>query len=139
MWEARAAGADAVLLIAAILSDEDLATLSEVAEALGMDILWEVHNLEELRRLGRFRPRLVGINNRNLKTFEVTLETTKRLIPEVDSSALIVSESGFFKGADIAMMREWGVHAFLIGESLMRAPDPGAALAALIAEGKDMR
>jgi indole-3-glycerol phosphate synthase len=140
VWEARAAGADAILLIlAAIPSDEELQRLAREAESLGMDVLWEVHEPDELRRLIPLRPKLVGINNRSLRTFEVTLETTRRLLPEVPGDALAVSESGFSRRDELETMREWGVHAFLIGESLMRAPDPGAALAELLRPAKEAR
>ncbi|MBN1444028.1 MAG: indole-3-glycerol phosphate synthase TrpC [Planctomycetes bacterium] len=136
VWEARAAGADAVLLIAAILKDGELEDLGELAGDLGMDVLYEVHDREELRRVARLGPRLVGINNRNLKTFEVDLETTRRLLPKAPAGAIVVSESGMLRAEDISVMRGWGVSAFLIGESLMRAEDPGAALAGLIAASR---
>jgi len=135
VWEARAAGADAILLILAALEDSELRELSDLADHLDMDVLWEVHNLDELRRLNTLGPRVVGINNRDLKTFDVSLETTKRLLPEVPDGALVVSESGFFEHSELEMMGGWGVDAFLIGESLMRSPDPGLALRDLIAGG----
>lgn len=135
VWEARAAGADAVLLIVAALEDDALRRLSEEARALAMDVLWEVHDLEEARRLGPFAPSIVGVNNRDLRTFEVDLETTRRILPELPPGVLCISESGFSERGEIDRAREWGVDAFLVGESLMRAPDPGSALAELLAGG----
>lgn len=133
VWEARAAGADAVLLIlAAVPGDGDIGRLAAEVEGLGMDVLWEVHDLAELRRLVPREPRLVGINNRDLKTFEVSLETTRRLLPEVPRDAIVVSESGFSRRRELEEMARWGVGAFLIGESLLRAPDPGEALRDLL-------
>lgn len=136
VWEARAAGADAVLLILAALGDDQLDRLRAVTEALGMEVLWEVHDLEELRRVQKFSPRLVGVNNRDLTTFEVSLETTRRLIPDMPREALVVSESGFFERHELEMMRTWGAHGFLIGESLMRAADPADAVASLVGGGR---
>lgn len=135
LWEARAAGADAVLLIAAALPDDVLLSLSEEAAALEMEVLWEVHDQGELDRVKQFSPQLVGINNRDLRTFEVNLETTRRLAPEVPEGAAVVSESGFFTREELVEVRRWGVDAFLIGESLLRAEDPGAALQALLEGG----
>ena len=132
VFEARAAGADAILLILAALSDEEAAPLAATADQLGMEILWEVHGLDELRRLAAFSPRIIGINNRDLKTFEVSLETTRSLLPEVPEGAVVISESGFFKREELEMMTGWGVDGFLIGEGLMRAENPGEALAGLL-------
>ena len=132
VFEARAAGADAILLILAALSDEEAEPLAAVAEQLGMDVLWEVHNIEEMHRVAGFSPAVVGINNRDLKTFEVSLETTRGLLPEVPADAVVISESGFFKREELEMMSGWGVDGFLIGEGLMRAEDPGAALRGLL-------
>jgi indole-3-glycerol phosphate synthase len=132
VWEARAAGADAILLILAALPDEVLAALAAQTTSLGMEVLWEVHQESELERLLALGPRIVGINNRDLRTFDVTLETTRKLLPKVPAGAVSVSESGFFKREELEMLRDWGVGAFLIGESLMRAPDPGEALRQLI-------
>lgn len=135
--EARVAGADAILLILAATTDGGLlAALAQEAESLGMEVLWEVHNRAELERLLPMNPTIVGINNRNLHTFEVSLETTRSLLPLVPESTVTVSESGFFKSMELKQMSEWGVNAFLIGESLMRASDPGAALTQLLA-GED--
>ena len=129
--EARALGADAILLIAACLSDMQMADLEAVALAYGMDVLVEVHDGDELDRALRLKTSLVGINNRNLRTFEVTLDTTLSLLPRVPSDRLLVTESGILARADVQRMRAAGVHAFLVGEAFMRAPSPGQALAAL--------
>jgi len=140
VWEARAAGADAILLIVAALPHDDAAQeLDRQARDLGLDVLWEVHDRQELDRLLRFQPRAVGINNRDLKTFEVSLETTIRLAPEIPAGVLKVSESGFSRREELDRLRAVGVDAFLVGETLMRAKDPGAALAELLGpqpEGK---
>lgn len=132
VFEARAAGADAILLILAALSDQEAEPLAAVAEELGMDVLWEVHNIEEMHRVAAFSPRVVGINNRDLKTFEVSLETTRGLLPEVPADAVVISESGFFVREELEMMSDWGVDGFLVGEGLMRAEDPGEALRGLL-------
>ena len=132
VFEARAAGADAILLILAALSDREAEPLASAAAELGMDVLWEVHDREEMRRLASFSPRVVGINNRDLKTFDVSLDTTRRLLPEVPGAAAVISESGFSRRDELEMMVGWGVDAFLVGEGLMRAEDPGAALSGLL-------
>lgn len=132
VFEARAAGADAILLILAALGDEEAEPLAATAAELGMEVLWEVHDLAEMKRLAAFSPGVVGINNRDLKTFEVSLETTRDLLPEVPAGAAVISESGFFKREEMERMSVRGVDAFLIGEGLMRAEDPGAALGELI-------
>jgi indole-3-glycerol phosphate synthase len=129
--EARALGADCILLIAACLSDMQMAELEAAALALGMDVLVEVHDGDELERALRLKSPLLGINNRNLKTFEVTLDTTLGLLPRVPAGKLLVTESGILARADVQQMRAAEVHAFLVGEAFMRAPDPGAALAAI--------
>lgn len=131
--EARAMGADAVLLIAACLDDGQMAELEAQALALGLSVLVEVHDGRELERALRLKTPLVGINNRNLRTFEVSLDTTIALLPEVPADRLLVTESGILGPADVARMRSAGVHAFLVGEAFMRADDPGRALAALFA------
>jgi indole-3-glycerol phosphate synthase len=133
VFEARAIGADAVLLIAACLDDALMADLEAQAQALGMAVLVEVHDGAELDRALRLKTPLVGVNNRNLRTFEVTLETTLGLRPAVPADRLLVTESGILAAADVRRMREAGVQAFLVGEAFMRAPEPGAALAALFA------
>ncbi len=129
--EARAMGADCILLIAACLGVALLAELEEEAMALGMDVLVEVHDGTELDRALRLKTPLVGINNRNLRSFEVTLDTTLGLLPRVPAGRLLVTESGIGSRADVQRLRAAGVHAFLVGEAFMRADDPGAALAAL--------
>lgn len=129
--EARAMGADCVLLIAACLDDAELADLEACARGHGMDVLVEVHDAAELERALALRTRLVGVNNRNLRSFEVSLETTLDLLPRVPGDRLLVTESGILARDDVQRMRAAGVHAFLVGEAFMRAPEPGAALAEL--------
>ena len=131
MWEARALGADAVLLIVAALDDVRLAELNATAAEAGLDVLVEVHDAEELERALRLAPPLLGINNRNLRTFDTRLETTLDLLHEVPEGTLLVTESGILEREDVARMRGAGVHAFLVGEAFMRADDPGARLAEL--------
>jgi indole-3-glycerol phosphate synthase len=129
--EARSWGADCILLIAACLDDVHMAELEAQALGLGMAVLVEVHDSDELERALRLKTPLLGINNRNLKTFEVTLDTTLGLLPRVPADRLLVTESGILGRADVQRMRDAGVHAFLVGEAFMRADDPGAALADL--------
>ncbi len=131
VFESRAMGADAVLLIAAALDNAQMADFEALALDLGMAVLVEVHDARELERALRLKTPLVGINNRNLRTFEVTLDTTLALRKEVPSDRLLVTESGILTPADVALMRAEGVHAFLVGEAFMRAKEPGEALAAL--------
>lgn len=131
VFEARVMGADCILLIAACLSDGQMAELEATALALGMAVLVEVHDGAELERALALKTPLVGINNRNLRTFEVTLDTTLGLLPEMPADRLLVTESGILARDDVRRMRGAGVHAFLVGEAFMRAADPGAALAAL--------
>ena len=128
MFEAAAAGADAVLLIVAVLDDHQLESLRLLAEELGMDALVEAHNAEEMERAAQCGAKLIGINNRDLRTFEVSLETSIRLAPLAPGDALLVSESGLTDAADLRRLREHGFRGFLIGESLMRARCPEAAL-----------
>ncbi len=129
--ESRALGADAILLIVAALEDPQMAELEAAAHAFGMDVLVEVHDGAELDRALRLATPLIGINNRNLRNFSVTLDTTLNLLPRVPADRLVVTESGILVQRDVARMRARGVHAFLVGEAFMRAPDPGAALTAL--------
>jgi indole-3-glycerol phosphate synthase len=132
VYETAAAGADALLLIVAALADETLARLRRLAEdELGMDALVEVHTLDELRRAEACGARLVGVNNRNLHTFAVSLETSVELIAARQTDALFVSESGLRTSADLERLRAHGFDGFLIGETFMRAVEPGAALRAL--------
>jgi indole-3-glycerol phosphate synthase len=133
VYEARGLGADCILLIVACLDDTRLAELSDLAAELGLDVLVEVHDAEELTRAIRIPGRLVGINNRNLRSFEVSLETTIGLLDSVPAERLLVTESGILAPGDVARMRRHGVHAFLVGEAFMRAPDPGTELQRLFA------
>jgi indole-3-glycerol phosphate synthase len=131
VFEAWAMGADCILLIAACLDDAQMADLEAQAHALGMDVLVEVHDGSELDRALRLKTPLVGINNRNLRSFEVTLDTTLALLPRVPTDRLLVTESGILARADVRRMRDASVNAFLVGEAFMRAADPGRALADL--------
>lgn len=131
VFEARAMGADCILLIAACLDDVQMADLESCALSLGLAVLVEVHDGAELERALRLKTPLLGINNRNLRTFEVTLNTTLGLLKQVPAECLLVTESGILGPADVQTMRAAQVNAFLVGEAFMRAPDPGAALAAL--------
>jgi indole-3-glycerol phosphate synthase len=133
IYESRAMGADAVLLIAACLSDGQMAEFEQIALSLDMAVLVEVHDADELRRALILKTPLIGINNRNLKTFEVSLDTTISMLADVPKDRLLVTESGITTPADVARMREVGVNAFLVGEAFMRASDPGEALAKLFA------
>ena len=129
--ESRTLGADAILLIVAALDDARLADLEACARAYGMDVLVEVHDALELDRALKLATPLIGINNRNLRTFNVSLHTTIELLPRIPADRVVVTESGILAQRDVAQMRRHGVHAFLVGEAFMRAPDPGAALTAL--------
>ena len=133
LHEARALGADCVLLIAAALDDVQLAEFAFTADQLGMDVLVEVHDLDELERALPVPARLLGINNRNLRSFEVSLQNTLDLKDAVPRDRVLVTESGILARADVALMRDAGVHAFLVGEAFMRQPDPGVALRELFA------
>jgi indole-3-glycerol phosphate synthase len=127
--EARALGADCILLIAACLDNALMRDLEAAAQGLGMGVLVEVHDSDELDRALRLNTPLLGINNRNLRTFEVTLDTTLALLARVPEGRLLVTESGILGRPDVQRMRSAGVNAFLVGEAFMRSPDPGAALA----------
>ena len=131
--EARAMGADCILLIAACLSDAQMAELEACAIEHGLDVLVEVHDGAELDRALALKTPLLGINNRNLRSFEVTLDTTLGLLSQVPADRLLVTESGIVNRGDVQRMRAAGVHAFLVGEAFMRADEPGEALAALFA------
>ncbi len=131
VYEARAMGADCILLIVACLDDAQMADLEAIARSLDMAVLVEVHDGAELDRALKLKTPLVGINNRNLRTFEVSLATTLDLLPRVPADRLLITESGILGAADVKTMRDAGVHAFLVGEAFMRAPDPGEALASL--------
>jgi len=130
--EARAMGADCILLIAAALARQDMLGLEASARSLGMSVLVEVHNGEELDAALTLQTPLLGVNNRDLRTFQTRLETTLDLLPRIPEGRIVVTESGIGSRADVAMMMGRGVPAFLVGEALMRAPDPGKALVDLI-------
>jgi indole-3-glycerol phosphate synthase len=131
IYESRAMGADCILLIAACLSDTQMNELEAIARSLDMAVLVEVHDGDELERALKLKTPLVGINNRNLRTFEVSLDTTLALRERVPADRLLVTESGILKRDDVKRMRDAGIHAFLVGEAFMRADEPGEALATL--------
>jgi indole-3-glycerol phosphate synthase len=131
VYEARAIGADCILLIAACLEDRQMAELNALAHELGMDVLVEVHDAAELERALAVPGRMIGINNRDLRTFEVSLQTTLDLLGGIPEERLVVTESGIHVRDDVRLMREHGVNAFLVGEAFMRAKDPGERLAEL--------
>ncbi|WP_420994365.1 indole-3-glycerol phosphate synthase TrpC [Cupriavidus sp. 30B13] len=133
VYEARTWGADAILLIVSALDPGLMAELEACAHELGMDVLVEVHGGEELDAALRLKTPLLGVNNRNLRTFEVSLDNTLALLPRIPSERLVVTESGILGPADAQRMRDAGVHAFLVGEAFMRAPEPGVELARLFA------
>lgn len=133
IYESRAMGADAVLLIAACLNDGQMAEFEQIARSLDMAVLVEVHDADELLRALKLKSPLIGINNRNLKTFEVSLDTTISMLADVPKDRLLITESGITTPADVLRMREAGVNAFLVGEAFMRANEPGEALAKLFA------
>jgi len=128
VYEAKAMGADAVLLIVSALDHGLMAELELCAMELGLDVLVEVHDGDELTAALKLKTPLLGINNRSLRTFEVTLKNTLELLPRIPSDRLVVTESGIMVPADVKRMRDANVHAFLVGEAFMRAPDPGAEL-----------
>lgn len=132
LWEAAQAGADCILLIAAMLEPLQFNDLLQTAYGLGLDVLVEVHDRAELEKVMPYDVRLLGINNRNLRTFHTTLDTSLQLAADLPKSLTLVSESGLRTCADLELLRGAGFHAFLIGEELMRAPDEGAALRALL-------
>jgi indole-3-glycerol phosphate synthase len=131
VYEARAMGADAILLIVSALSLAQMRDFEAIAIGLGMSVLVEVHDATELDLALQLQTPLVGINNRNLRTFEVSLQTTLDLLSRIPADKLVVTESGILAAADVALMRQHAVHAFLVGEAFMRAADPGFALAGL--------
>jgi len=134
VYEARAMGADCILLIAACLSDAQMSELEAIAHGMDMAVLVEVHDAQELQRALKLKTRLVGVNNRNLRTFEVSLDTTLGMMADVPADRLLVTESGILQREDVQRMRAAGVHAFLVGEAFMRAKEPGEALAALFGD-----
>jgi indole-3-glycerol phosphate synthase len=127
-FEARALGADCVLLIVACLEDAQMRELEKIAHALGMAVLVEAHDAAELERALALHTPLIGINNRNLRTFETRLETTLDLLPRIPKDRIVITESGILSTADVRRMRDRGVDAFLVGEAFMRSDDPGQAL-----------
>ena len=131
IYESRVMGADCVLLIAACLDDAQMAEMEQIAFNLDMDVLVEVHDGEELQRALKLKTPLVGINNRNLRSFEVDIQTTIALKKDVPADRLLVTESGILTQADVQTLRGAGIDAFLVGEAFMRAPEPGEALAKL--------
>ena len=135
VYEARAMGADAILLIVAALSEAQMQELAAIARELGMSVLVESHDGEELARALRLDTPLIGINNRNLRSFAVSLDNTLALLPQIPPDRLVVTESGIATREDVATMRAAGVHAFLVGEAFMRVEEPGAALATLFGVG----
>lgn len=133
VYEARAMGADCILLIAAALTLAQMQQLESVAHSLGMAVLVEVHNGEELAQAIQLTTPLLGINNRNLRTFEVTLDTTLGLLEKISGDKIVVTESGIFTADDVKLMRDHAVHTFLVGEAFMRQDNPGAELAKVFA------
>ena len=133
VYESRAMGADAILLIAACLDDAQMRDMEAIARGLFMSVLVEVHDAAELERALALKTGLIGVNNRNLRTFEVSLDTTLSLMNRVPADRLLITESGILAREDVQRMTSAGVHAFLVGEAFMRAPDPGAAMAGLFA------
>ena len=134
VFEARAMGADAILLIAACLDLAQMRDMEQLASELGMAVLVEVHDAAELEQALQLETPLIGINNRNLRSFEVSLQTTLDLLPRIASGAagrIVVTESGILKPEDVALMQANAVHTFLVGEAFMRVPHPGAELQAL--------
>lgn len=134
VYESRAFGADCILLIAACLSADAMSELETHAHGLGMAVLVEVHDETELASTRALKTPLIGVNNRNLKTFETRIETTLDLLPRIAGGRLVVTESGIGSPEDVARLRSAGVHTFLVGEAFMRAPDPGSALRALFGQ-----
>ncbi|MDO9187432.1 MAG: indole-3-glycerol phosphate synthase TrpC, partial [Bacteroidia bacterium] len=137
VYESRVMGADCILLIAACLDDAQMKTLEALALSLDMAVLVEVHDRTELERALSLKTPLLGINNRNLQTFEVSLDTTLGLVSQVPVDRLLVTESGITTAADVARLRAAKVNAFLVGEAFMRADDPGVALAELFPDATD--
>lgn len=133
VYEARAMGADCILLIAAAIDLATMRELESIAHSLGMAVLVEVHNGEELEMALQLETPLLGINNRNLRTFEVTLDTTLGLLARIPQEKIVVTESGIFTADDVALMRKNNVHTFLVGEAFMRQPEPGVELAKVFA------
>lgn len=136
IWEARAIGADAILLIVAALSLQELLAFEAQAHELGMAVLVEVHDATELDMALQLKTPLIGVNNRDLRTFETRLDISLDLLPQVGPDRLLISESGIHTAADVTRLKDAGIHAYLVGEALMRQPDPGDALQSLFHYGK---
>lgn len=134
VYETRVIGADCMLLIAAALEDAQLAELAHLANALDMDVLMEVHDADELERVLALEQTLIGINNRNLQTFDTSLNTTLNLLGDIPDGCIVVTESGIHTAEDVKLMRDHGVDAFLVGEALMREPEPGVRLRELFGQ-----
>ncbi len=128
IFQSRAIGADCILLIASILNSSQMIAFSDQARQLGMDVLLEIHNINELEQVLQIESGIIGINNRNLTNFKTDIEVSKRLVRKIPSERLVVSESGIHTAQQVVELRKAGIHTFLVGESLMRAPDPGTAL-----------
>ncbi|MBI4190169.1 MAG: indole-3-glycerol phosphate synthase TrpC [Betaproteobacteria bacterium] len=137
VYEARAMGADCILLIVAVLEDAAMRELEASAQSLGLAVLVEVHDAAELERALKLRTPLLGINNRNLRTFETRLDVTLDLLKRVPDDRIVITESGILEPDDVRLMTQNGVHCFLVGEAFMRAPDPGAELARLFGDAVD--
>ena len=135
IYQSRAMGADCILLIAAALTFNQMQAFEVLAHKLGMAVLVEVHDADELKIALQLHTPLIGINNRNLRTFEVSLQTTLDLLPDIPEGRIVVTESGIFHAQDVQLMRRHHVHTFLVGEAFMRAPDPGLELARLFNPG----
>ena len=133
VFQSRVLGADCILLIAACLEDQRMEDLSMLAISCHMDVLIEVHNLEELKRVQQLRLPMVGINNRNLRTFDVTLQTTIDLLDTIADDTLVITESGILGAQDVKLMKEHNIHSFLVGEAFMRQDNPGQALEEIFA------
>ena len=136
--EAKAYGADVILLIAAVLSEKEMKDLADFARNLGLEVLLEIHNFEELKKSISARPHMIGVNNRNLKTFDVDIQTSKDLSREIPSEFLKVSESGISATTSISDLKEYGFEGFLIGENFMKTEDPGTAASKFIQELKTL-
>ena len=137
IFEARVIGADAILLIAAILTDDELASFARLADDLGLDALIEVHDAEELTRVLALEPRVIGINNRDLRTFTTSLDTTIDLLAGIPDEVMVVSESGIKTTSDVAKLAHAGLSAFLVGTAFMRSAEPGVELARLFSDWKN--
>ena len=131
IYEARCMGADCILLIVAALEQSQMESLERVAMQLGMSVLVEAHSREEFERATRLQTTLIGVNNRDLRSFETSLQTTLSLLSDLPSGRILITESGIHRREDVALMRDRGVHAFLVGEAFMRQQDPGLALKSL--------